>query len=77
MPKISSLFNLQGLRLQREGHTRSMPNQTSSPRRYSMLPGRGTIELKIIVKVSFRSLFRFDLGLLTSHENSNHGRENY
>ena len=45
MPKISSLFNLQGLRLQREGHTRSMPNQTSSPRRYSMLRGRGSLLL--------------------------------
>ena len=27
--------------------------------------------------ISFRSLFWFDPGLLTSHENSNHGWENY
>ena len=27
--------------------------------------------------ISFRSLFWFDLGLPTFHENSNHGRENY
>ena len=27
--------------------------------------------------ISFRSLFWYDLGLLTFHENSNHGRENY
>ena len=37
----------------------------------------GNTPWKLLKSYLFQKLFRFDLGLLTFHENSNHGRENY